>query len=83
MRKSLTVMRIALMLFFISSLPAFSQGQATVSGTVLADEDGTPLLGAVVTNRATGKKTQTNQAGYFSIAAEKGNTLAIEFVENF
>ncbi|WP_133472755.1 SusC/RagA family TonB-linked outer membrane protein [Sediminibacterium goheungense] len=80
MRKCLTVMRMALLLFFISSLPAFSQGQSTVSGTVLADEDGTPLVGVTVTNGSTNKRTQTNTAGYYSIAAEKGQRLTFAYV---
>jgi TonB-linked SusC/RagA family outer membrane protein len=51
-----------------------------VSGTVLSDDDGTPVIGATVTNTATNKRTQTNTAGYYSIAAEKGHNLTFTFV---
>jgi ferric enterobactin receptor len=54
--------------------------EKTVSGTVLSDDDGSPLIGVTITNTANSKRTQTNQAGYFSIAAEKGNKLVFTYV---
>ncbi|MES2776744.1 MAG: SusC/RagA family TonB-linked outer membrane protein [Bacteroidota bacterium] len=73
-----------LKLLFASCLLIFSSGafaqNNTVSGTILADDDATPLIGVTVTNIATNKKTQTNQAGYFSIAADPGQKLLVTYV---
>jgi ferric enterobactin receptor len=52
----------------------------TVSGTVLSDDDGSPLLGVTVTNATTNKRTQTNQAGYYTIAGEKGHKLVFTYI---
>jgi TonB-linked SusC/RagA family outer membrane protein len=52
----------------------------TVSGTVLSDDDGSPLLGVTVTNATTNKRTQTNQAGYYEIAAQKGHRLVFTYI---
>lgn len=79
MRKIATLLKgVALLLFFFAS-PTFGQSQ-TVSGTIIADDDGSPLLGVTVTNKSTNKKTTTNTAGFYSIAAEKGQVLAFSYV---
>ena len=52
----------------------------TVSGTVLSDDDGTPMAGVTITNTTDNKRTQTNSAGYYSIAGQKGQTLVFTFV---
>lgn len=62
----------------VLSLTSIAQ-EKTVSGTVLAN-NGDPLAGAAVTNTTTNKGTQTNQAGHFSIVAEKGHRLIITHV---
>jgi TonB-linked SusC/RagA family outer membrane protein len=54
--------------------------EKTISGTVLSDDDGQPLPGVTVTNSATSKRTQTNQAGYFTLAAEKGHKIVFTYV---
>lgn len=54
--------------------------ERTVSGTILAEDDNTPLQGVTVTNRNTNKRVQTNAAGYYTIAAAKGQVLIITFV---
>jgi TonB-linked SusC/RagA family outer membrane protein len=59
--------------------PAYAQS-TTVSGTVVAQEDSDPLQGVTVTNRNTNQKTQTNNVGYYSIAAEKGHVLQFTYV---
>ncbi len=81
MRKIAYVARRALMLLLLicTASVSFSQNQ-TVSGTVVADDDGTPLLGVTVTNTKTNKRVQTNQAGFFTIGAEKGEVLSLVFV---
>ena len=52
----------------------------TVSGTVLADDDGTPMVGVTVSNETTKQKVSTNPSGYFAINAEKGQVLMFTFV---
>ncbi len=52
----------------------------SVSGTVVAQEDSDPLQGVTVTNRNTNQKTQTNNVGYFSITADKGQVLQFTYV---
>ena len=69
----------ALMLMLMLSVQTFAQ-EINLTGTILADEDGTPLIGVTVTNKATGKKVQTNAAGYYSIAATKGNKVTFSYV---
>lgn len=51
-----------------------------VSGTIISDDDSSPLLGVTVTNPVTGKRTQTNQAGYFALDAVKGQKLIVTYV---
>ena len=61
------------------ALPGF--GQTTqISGTVLSDDDGSPLIGVTITNTTTSKRTTTNEAGYFTIEAVKGQVLRITYV---
>ncbi|MFY7899965.1 MAG: carboxypeptidase-like regulatory domain-containing protein, partial [Chitinophagaceae bacterium] len=79
MRKIATLLKgVVLVLFFFAS-PSFGRSQ-TVSGTIVADDDGSPLLGVTVTNKSTNKKTTTNAAGFYSIAAEKGHTISFSYV---
>ncbi len=71
-------------LLFIAALfflPAYLNAQEkNITGTIVADEDNSPLQGVTVTNRNTNKKTQTNSAGYFSISAASGNVLIFTYV---
>jgi len=50
------------------------------SGTVVSSEDGTPLQGVTVTNSKTKERKSTNDVGYFSIVAEKGQELRFTYV---
>jgi ferric enterobactin receptor len=69
-----------ILLGLVLSLQSFGQTAGTVSGTVLADDDGTPLLGVTVTNTKTNKKANTNTVGFYSIAANSGDVLVFTFV---
>lgn len=69
----------ALVLMLLLQVQSFAQ-EINLSGTILADEDGTPLVGVTVTNKATGKKTQTNSVGFYTIAASKGNKITFSYV---
>ncbi len=77
MRTPLKLLMAVVSLFY--GLNATAQ-EKTISGTVLSDDDGQPLPGVTVTNSATSKRTQTNQAGYFSIAADKGQKIIFTYV---
>src|SRR5215217_5918281 len=68
----------AVMCLFLT-FAGFSQ-ERQIAGTVISDDDNTPLLGVTVTNSASNKRTQTNTAGYYAIAADKGQTLTFTFV---
>ncbi len=78
MRKFLCLMFLSAAVLLIGS-SAHAQGK-TVSGTVLSDDDGTPMIGVTVSNLSSNKKTQTNSAGYFSIEAENGQKIIFSFV---
>lgn len=80
MRKFASAMKlVGLMLSFMFSSYAFAQEKA-VSGTVLSDDDGSPLIGVTITNATNKKRTQTNEAGYFSITASKGDVITFTYV---
>jgi hypothetical protein len=69
----------AFAMFFLISTSLFAQVKV-VSGTIASNEDGAPLLGVTVTNKTTGKKTTSNGAGYFTIAALKGHLIVFNYV---
>src|SRR5215203_2587947 len=63
-------------------LPIFSLAQQkTVSGTV-KDDAGSPLANITVTVQGTNMGTQTDDKGYFSIAAAVGSTLIFSSVSH-
>ena len=55
----------------LAVLQSFAQ-TLTVSGTVMAEDGKTPLIGVTVMNLVTKKGTQTNSDGNYSIRANKG-----------
>jgi ferric enterobactin receptor len=75
----LPVKLFGLLLCFIIGSPVFAQDK-TVSGTVLADDDGSPLEGVTITNMRNDKKVTTNSVGFYSIAAQKGDKIAFTYV---
>jgi ferric enterobactin receptor len=78
MRKLIRRVLCMLLLFICSN--AFSQS-GTVSGVVIGDDDNAPLKDVTVTIKGTKTATKTNQAGYYSIAATKGQVLVFTFVD--
>lgn len=54
--------------------------EINVSGTVLADESGAALAAVTVTNKTTGKKVITNDAGNFDVKAVVGHVLSFSYV---
>lgn len=54
--------------------------EKNISGTVLSNDDGAPMIGVTVTNEKNKNRTQTNSAGYYSIQAIKSDKLIFTFV---
>jgi TonB-linked SusC/RagA family outer membrane protein len=73
-----TLRLLGAVIFSLLLIPVFAQTNV-VSGTVLED-DGTPLVGATVTNKSNNKRTQTNLDGKFTLAASKGDVITITSV---
>ncbi len=69
--------RIIALLFFL--VPLFTQAQIT--GVVIGDDDNAPLRDVTVTVKGTTTGTKTNQAGFYTIAAQKGQVLVFTFVD--
>ncbi|MCU0338227.1 MAG: carboxypeptidase-like regulatory domain-containing protein, partial [Sediminibacterium sp.] len=80
MRRVACLGKIMVMAMFLFLSPFLMAQEKTVSGTIVSDDDGSPLLGVTVTNKNTSKKTTTNAAGYYSIAAQKGHVLVFSYV---
>ncbi len=57
-----------------------SAQEKSVTGTVVSDDDNTPLFGVSVKIKGSGKGVQTNAAGYYSIQAKKGDVLTYSYV---
>ncbi len=74
MKKALLKPSIVTAFFLLSLIQTYAQN-VFVSGTVLADEDSSPIAGVIVTNLATQKATQTNAAGYYSIEVAMGQKI--------
>lgn len=75
--------KIFLVLVMLLSVVGMAQAQTTkVTGKVLSEEDGNPVIGATVRVRGTDKGTATDINGEFTIThiPEKGKTLIISYV---
>lgn len=81
MKKSKTKFSFRILIAILIFLPVFSYAQVkTITGTV-TDADGVPLPGAAVTVKGiTGKGTQTDFDGNFTIEASVGDVLVISYV---
>ncbi|HRI24454.1 MAG TPA: SusC/RagA family TonB-linked outer membrane protein [Ferruginibacter sp.] len=75
MRKFTT--RLIALCFFL--VPVITNAQVT--GVVVGDDDNAPLRDVTVTVKGTKTATKTNQAGYYSIQAAKGQVLVFTFVD--
>ncbi len=76
------VLRLAVAsLLFMFLLPsALLAQERTITGTVVADDNKTPLSGVTVTVKGTQRKTQTDASGNFSISLKNGETLQFSYV---
>jgi len=79
MRKTLQlVVALCTLLLFIPGL--VQAQQRTVSGTILSDDNKTPLQGVTIRVKGTSRITQTDANGKFSIAVAPGETLQVSYV---
>lgn len=66
-------------LVFYQTTLVHAQGKK-ISGTVLSEDDNTPMQNVTVTNHNTGSRTRTNNVGFYTLDAEKGHVLIFSFV---
>jgi len=79
MRKILHLLFIlSLMLFLLP--PALMAQERTVTGTVLSEDNKTPLSGVTVRVKGTRRIVQTDADGKFSIRVNRGETLQFSYV---
>lgn len=74
--------RFAILMLMISSfgLVSAQNSEAKVSGTVLSNNDGMPLIGVSIVVEGTNQGTVTDFDGNFSIPAKTGQTLKISYI---
>ena len=70
---------LAIISMFFLWLPVSQAQMKTVSGTIIAEDNQSPLSGATVKIRGTRRITQTDANGKFSIQAAEGEILQISF----
>lgn len=73
------LLRLAFLLFFTVLSSAIMAQLKTVSGTV-TDAKNEPVASATVIIKGTKRATQTNASGFYSIQAQKGETLVVSSV---
>ncbi|WP_299523535.1 SusC/RagA family TonB-linked outer membrane protein [uncultured Lutibacter sp.] len=69
-----------IMIFSLASIQEVAAQVKTISGTVTAESDGTPLPGVNVVIQGTTKGSQTDFDGKYSIEASKGDVLVFSFI---
>lgn len=70
--------RLIAILFFL--VPLTSLAQTSISGRVVNEKDGTPVVGATVLVKGAKTGTRTDANGNFTIAANKGDVLLVSSV---
>ncbi|MDP3666631.1 MAG: TonB-dependent receptor [Sediminibacterium sp.] len=73
MRKMSLIILVALYSFAVMAQ------KVNVTGTV-TDENGKALIGAIVTVKSSKAKTITNESGLFTVSAEKGDVIVVNYV---
>jgi TonB-linked SusC/RagA family outer membrane protein len=79
MRKILRLL-VALTLMILVLPPALHAQQRTITGTVLSDDNKTPLSGVTIRVKGTRRIVQTDANGKFSIQVGPGETLQLSYV---
>ncbi|MEO7923131.1 MAG: TonB-dependent receptor [Chitinophagaceae bacterium] len=79
MRKFLQLF-LALSLMLILLPPALQAQERTVSGTIISEDNKTPLSGVTIRVKGTRRIVQTDANGKFSIKVNPGETLQVSYV---
>ena len=79
MRKTLQLVVALCMLLVLTPGLVWAQ-QRTISGTILSDDNKTPLQGVTIRVSGTNRLTQTDAQGKFSIAVGPGESLQVSYV---
>ncbi|SNR15299.1 TonB-dependent receptor [Tenacibaculum jejuense] len=70
-----------IIILFLIPLISFSQDKFTISGTLKDKANGETLFGATVFLKGTSLGTTTNEYGFYSLTAPKGNyTLSVSYI---
>lgn len=79
MRKFLRLLTVFSLLMLLVPQAMMAQ-ERNISGTVLAEDNKTPLPGVTAMVKGTKRSTQTDNNGHFSIQAATGETLQLSYV---
>ncbi len=79
MRKILQLF-LSLSLMLVLLPPAVQAQERTITGTILSEDNKTPLSGVTVRVKGTRRIVQTDAAGKFSIKVSPGETLQVSYV---
>ncbi|MDP4264283.1 MAG: SusC/RagA family TonB-linked outer membrane protein [Bacteroidota bacterium] len=71
---------VVLFLMILALPPSLQAQQRTVTGTVVSEDDKTPLPGVTIKVKGTNRSTQTDANGKFSIQLNAGETLVLTHV---
>jgi ferric enterobactin receptor len=71
------LLQVVILLVFTLKLSAQDK---TLSGTIISSDDNTPLQGVSVKIAGQKKGTQTNDAGYYTITAKKGDIIQFSYI---
>ena len=81
LKSNMLKFKIAFFFSFLVSISLYAQDTFSVSGTIKNVENGETLLGANVYLKGTTNGTITNEYGFFSITAAKGNySLVVSYI---
>lgn len=69
-----------LSIFLLSAFQGLAQSATTQQGAILRRGTGVRISGAIVTNKRTNASILSNQLGFFSIVAAKGDSLTVSAV---
>ena len=70
---------VVIMALLFSSMVVVAQN-VTITGTIIASDDGLPLSGVTIVQKGTTNGTYTNEKGFYSISVPKGATLVYSFL---
>ena len=65
------------LLLFVAAIPIYAQEKYTINGTLKDYNNGETLLGATIYLKGTSIGTTTNEYGFYSLTATKGNYILV------